>query len=175
MRVRPQRGDETAAVRSVTARAFATQPGVPDLVEALAADAARVSLVAVDDRDTVIGHVLLSRGWVDAPQRLVEVLVLSPLSVDPDVQGRGIGATLVRTALEAAEEAAAPAVFLEGDPRYYGRHGFVAGTSRGFLRPSVRIPDAGFQVVTLTAHRPWMTGALVYPDAFWRHDSVGLR
>ena len=22
---------------------------------------------------------------------------------------------------------------------------------------------------------PWMTGALVYPDAFWRFDPVGLR
>jgi putative acetyltransferase len=29
--------------------------------------------------------------------------------------------------------------------------------------------------VTTSAYRPWMTGTLVYPEAFWRLDCVGLR
>jgi hypothetical protein len=52
------------------------------------------------------------------------------------------------------------------------------GRSRGgapHSEPSLRIPDAGFQVMILLAHEPWMTGTLVYPDAFWRNDVVGLR
>ncbi|MBB3676435.1 hypothetical protein [Modestobacter versicolor] len=68
-----------------------------------------------------------------------------------------------------------PAVFLEGDPAYYGRLGFVAGAGLGFRRPSLRIPEPAFQAVLLPAHEPWMTGTFVYPDVFWRHDAVGLR
>jgi putative acetyltransferase len=29
--------------------------------------------------------------------------------------------------------------------------------------------------VRLSAYEPWMTGTVVYPDVFWRHDAVGLR
>ena len=121
------------------------------------------------------GLVQLSRGWLDAPPRLAEVLVLSPLAVLPDLHGRGIGATLVRAAIAVAEQLGAPLLFLEGSPRYYPRFGFVPGRERGFLRPSVRIPEPAFQVMVLPGWQDWMVGALVYPEAFWRHDAVGLR
>jgi putative acetyltransferase len=66
-------------------------------------------------------------------------------------------------------------VFLEGDPRYYGPLGFAPAGAWGFTRPSVRIPEAAFQAVRLPAYDAGVTGALVYPDVFWRHDAVGLR
>jgi putative acetyltransferase len=68
-----------------------------------------------------------------------------------------------------------PLVFLEGDPRYYSRFGFLPGGDHGFRKPSLRIPDAAFQFIGLPRHEPWMTGTLVYSDPFWRHDAVGLR
>jgi putative acetyltransferase len=68
-----------------------------------------------------------------------------------------------------------PIVFLEGDPGYYARFGFEAGRPQGFRRPSLRIPDAAFQAIRLAAHEPWMTGTLVYEQAFWRLDLVGQR
>lgn len=175
--VRPERADDHEGVRAVTERAFSAggQQGIGDLVDALRAGPARVSLVAQTDGDEVVGHVLLSRGWVDAGPRLAEVLILSPLSVDPPRQGAGIGGELVRAAITAASGRGAPALFVEGPPDYYGRFGFVPGAGRGFCRPSVRIPQPAFQVVVLPTCEPWMTGALVYPDAFWIADSVGLR
>ena len=39
----------------------------------------------------------------------------------------------------------------------------------------MRIPEPAFQVVILGGHEEWMTGALVYCEPFWAHDSVGLR
>ncbi len=39
----------------------------------------------------------------------------------------------------------------------------------------MRIPDPAFQVAVLDAHEAWMTGALVYCEAFWALDCVGLR
>lgn len=171
--VRPARASDAAAIRDVTTRAF-DDAYVADLVDALAAGPARISLVAEAD-DSVVGHTMLSRGWIDAERELVETLVLSPLSVAPDHQRHGIGGDLVRAALAAAREAGATAVFLEGSWDYYSRFGFEAGVSRGFVPPSVRIPERAFQVVVLPAWEPWMTGALVYPEAFWAADLVGLR
>ena len=136
--------------------------------------AERASIVAVTG-DQVVGHVQLSRGWIDARQALVEALVLSPLSVRPSQQSRGIGTSLIEAALAEAERHGMPAVFLEGSPVYYGARGFQAATPEGLLRPSPRIPDAGWQVALLPAYETWMTGQVVYPDAFWTTDTVGLR
>jgi putative acetyltransferase len=173
-RIRPQRGDELAAVVAVVGEAFG-RPVVADLVRQLqATSAARVSLVADLDGD-IVGHVQLSRCWVDAPDRLVEVLTLSPLSVLPRNQGCGLGGRLVREALQAARLAGWPLVFLEGSPDYYSRFGFEAAHRRGFTRPSPRIPEVAFQVAVLPDWEPSMTGGFVYADVFWELDCVGLR
>jgi putative acetyltransferase len=160
----------------VVAAAFEEEgPVIVDLLAAL--DASRMtqlSLVAEAD-GVVVGHVQLNRSWLDAREALVDVLVLSPLSVEPGHQGHGIGTLLVRAAVDAAAQAGSPAVFLEGSPDYYGTRGFERASLRGFTRPSVRIPEPAFQVAVLDAHEEWMTGALVYCDAFWAHDCVGLR
>ena len=174
--IRTQRPGERALVREVITRAFG-RPVVADLAEALQdspAGAAGLSFVAETD-GRLAGHAQLSRSWLDAPRRLVEVLVLSPVGVIPECQRQGIGGRLVHHALAEAARAGAPLVFLEGDPRYYARFGFGAARGHGFTPPSVRIPDAAFQVVTLPGYQPWMTGALVYAEQFWTHDCVGLR
>ncbi len=154
-------GDKGAAVNDVMARLR----GVEDMA---------VELVAVLD-DEVVGCVALSRAWVDARERLVEVLVLSPLAVAPDVQGRGVGTTLLAAVPEVAQRLGAPLVFLEGAPGYYGPRGWERASDHGLERPSTRIPDPACQVLLLPGHEAWMTGRLVYPDVWWRLDLVGLR
>jgi putative acetyltransferase len=174
--VRVTEARDTGAVDRVVEAAFGDEGAqVARLVRALDASGnTRASLVAEVD-DEVVGHVQLSRSWVDARRALVEVVVLSPLSVVPDQQRRGIGTALSAAAVAEAERLGVPAVFLEGSPAYYGARGFDRGSDRGFTRPSVRIPDAAFQVVVLASHEEWMTGALVYCEPFWAHDCVGLR
>lgn len=173
--VRPETPADRETVRAVVGAAFGEER-VVRLLAGLRCPPAwlDVSLVAEAD-GAVVGHVSLSRGWVDAPREIVEVLVLSPLSVRPDHQGRGVGGELVNAALTAGTARDEPLVFLEGSPRYYPRFGFVPGESMGFSAPSVRIPGPAFQVYPLPSYQPWMRGALVYPDVFWRHDCVGLR
>ena len=101
--------------------------------------------------------------------------MLSPLSVRPDLQRHGVGTALLTAALETAEDRSAPAVFLEGSPNYYGRRGFSSASALGFDRPSTRIPAPAFQVALLSSYQPWMAGRLIYPEAFWTTDTVGLR
>jgi predicted N-acetyltransferase YhbS len=54
------------------------------------------------------------------------VLLLGPLAVHPDFRGRGIGAALMRRALQEAAELGHRAILLVGDAPYYGRFGFSA-------------------------------------------------
>lgn len=133
-----------------------------------------LSLVATDGKD-VVGHVLFSHNLLDAPRRLVDVQVLSPVGVLPERQRHGIGSALIRHGLEELTNRGVPLVFLEGSPVYYPRFGFEAGRTHRFRRPSLRIPDQAFQVRLLPAYESWMTGTLVYRRAFWDHDAVGRR
>ncbi|WP_432499038.1 GNAT family N-acetyltransferase [Kineococcus gypseus] len=178
MHLRREQPRDRDAVRALHLEAFGEHGRVvADLVEdlrALLTADPGLSLVA-EAGGRVVGHVALTAAVLDAPRRLVRVEVLSPLAVAPAAQRRGTGSALVRAALADAAERSVPAVFLEGDPGYYGRLGFGAGAAHGFRKPSLRIPDAAFQVVLLDAREPWMTGTLVYPEVFWRHDAVGLR
>lgn len=154
-------GKDGAAINDVMARLR----GVEDMA---------VELVAVSE-DAVVGCVALSRAWLDARERLVDVLVLSPLAVAPDQQGKGLGTRLLDAVPEAAERLGAPLVFLEGAPGFYSARGWHTASDHGLERPSRRIPGPACQVRLLRAHEPWMTGRLVYPDVWWRLDLVGLR
>ncbi|WP_328545342.1 N-acetyltransferase [Streptomyces europaeiscabiei] len=175
--IRRETADDHRAVREVHTRAFGDGERIPGLVEALRVTEAApppMSFVAtVDDR--VVGHVLLSGARLDAPRRIVDVLSLSPLGVLPEFQRQCIGTRLVAHALAAADSQGVPLVFLEGSPHYYGARGFEGAGAAGFRSPSLRIPEAAFQVARLSAHEPWMTGTFVYSEVFWAFDCVGLR
>ena len=177
MEIRAALAADQSEIEAVAAGAFEeeTDGRIVRLLRALTdSGAMRASLVAIAEGE-IVGHVALSRSWVDARERLVDVLVLSPLSVRPDRQRAGIGTTLITAALVEAERLGAPAVFLEGGWDYYGSRGFSAATPLGFTAPSSRIPGPAFQVARLPAYEAWMTGAFVYCEAFWAHDAVGLR
>lgn len=175
MKIRAQRADEDDAVGRVITEAFADGGHVAELwADVVARGLHRAQLVAVDG-DGVVGHVGLSHAWLDARRALVDVLLLSPLSVRPDRQGEGVGTALVEAAVRQADDLRAPALFLEGSPAYYGSRGFAPGSAHGFEAPSRRTPEPAFQVALLPAHEPWMTGRLVYRDVWWEHDAAGLR
>lgn len=130
----------------------------------------------VEQGGHVLGHVGLSRAWVDARRALVEAWVLSPLSVLPERQNQGIGTALVAAAVETARDSGVPVLFLEGSPDYYGARGFERADRRGFLPAALeRTPRPAFQCVVFDGYEEWMTGQLIYPAVWWEHDSAGLR
>ena len=174
MELRPETPADHAAIDEIHHAAFAGDRRIVPLLHALRDAPANLPPRGFVADDTV-GHVLLSASRLDAPARLVDVYVLSPIGVLPAHQGHGIGTALVAHAVAEADRAGVPLLFLEGDPGYYGPRGFAAAGPLGFRSPSLRIPEPAFQVVRLSAYEPWMTGTLVYSEPFWAHDCVGLR
>jgi len=174
--VREETPDDLDAVRRVVTGAFGGEK-VPELLDALRESVAWLDLAFVaEDRDEVVASVVYTRAWLDTPTKLVEVLVLSPVAVRPDRQRDGVGSLLVRETVRLLEDRPEPLVFLEGSPDFFVRLGFIAAQELGFSAPSARIPAPAFQVATLPGYdQTWMSGALVYPDVWWRQDAVGLR
>lgn len=65
----------------------------------------------------------------------VPALVLGPLTVDPAFEGRGIGAALMASAIEAARATGRPLMLLVGDEPYYARFGFRRVPARQLSLP----------------------------------------
>ena len=174
--IRAERPADAQTIAAVQNAAFGKDKAIPALVADLRAmdqwPLKSQSLVA-EVAGVLVGHVMLSHVHIDAPTQLIDALVLSPLGVHPDFQGQGCGTSLIKAAIQVAQQAGAPALFLEGSPGYYGQRGFSPAVELGFRRPSTRIPDKAFQVVTLKGFEPSMTGTMVYHDVHWRHG-VGL-
>ena len=79
---RLERPGEEGEVRAVVRAAFGDEEGVDRIVDDLRGSDAWTGLSYVAEYEgRVVGHVSFTRSLLDAPNRLLEVLVLSPLSV----------------------------------------------------------------------------------------------
>ena len=129
MIVRAFAAGDAEAVRALLRSAFASA-SESDLVERLRSDGdAAIELVAEHDA-MIVGYILFSP--LDAP---VRSLALAPLAVAPDRQRQGVGSALVRAGHQLARSAGFDAIFVLGDPDYYGRFGYRAAAAAGFDSP----------------------------------------
>lgn len=73
--------------------------------------------------------------------------ILAPLGVRPEHHGRGIGSRLVRDGLERLAGRSVDAVFVYGDPDYYGRFGFSPRAAERFEPPYALEYPFGWQAM----------------------------
>lgn len=111
----------------------------------------------------VVGHVLTS--WVTIEDSDVRLLQLSPLGVLPEFQRQGHGSALVRRTIDAVRTMGEPALLVEGNPKYYGRFGFVRADELGLLPPPEALYDWAFQVAVVDRDR-LPHGRVRYPPPF---------
>lgn len=124
-----------------------------------------LSLVALE-KDSVVGHILLSKIMVEENGESASSLALAPISVAPSYQNKGIGSQMIVTALKRAEEMGYESVIVLGHDKYYPRFGFRPA-SRWNIKPPFDVPDEAFMAVELTdGGLDGVEGTVRYSEAF---------
>jgi len=154
--IRAARATDRDAIVAVTDAAFGGEEKALRIVREVEPE---ISLVC-EKNGEIVGHTMLSRMTMGEERPLQ----LSPLSVAPAHQGRGIGSALTREALRLADEAGEPVVLLLGHPTYYPRFGFEPATPLGILAPE-EFGDA-WMAAKLSAYDPSYRGRVEFPAAF---------
>lgn len=125
MILRPESPADRAAVFSLTQLAFQGHPhsdgSEPRIIDALR-DAKALTISIVSDLEgEIVGHAAFSPvEWCDQ----AGWFGLGPVSVHPDLQGRGIGHKLIETGLKQLRTIGASGCVVLGDPAYYERFGY---------------------------------------------------
>ncbi len=146
MRIREETPEDFTVVWELNEQAFggAAEARLVDMFRT--ANKAVVSLVATIDRRTV-GHILFSPVTVTVSPKDFRAVELTPMSVLPEVQNRGIGSSLVREGLAACRRKGYDAVVVLGHSKYYPRFGFLRAADYG-LDSEYNAPES-FMVVEL--------------------------
>lgn len=128
MEIREARESDLAAIRQVHLDAFGEEgEAIAELVSALFVDATAQPLLALvaETGGEVVGNIIFSTARIEGAQT-VSACILAPLAVARRYQGRGIGRALIERGLSVLRTRGVDAVFVLGDPRYYGPRGFSA-------------------------------------------------
>ena len=107
-----------------------------------------LALVAEAD-GRIVGHIMLTKTYITAVDSKFEELLLAPLSVALEYRNRGVGSKLVLESFDLAKKLGYKAVFVVGDPAYYGRFGFKSITLFG-IKHYPPIPDPYVMAYELT-------------------------
>ena len=125
------------------------------------------SLVAVDEKRQVIGHVLLSRGrLVGTDGSATDIGMIGPVAVSPEFQRRGVGVELMHAAISVAASRGLPIICLLGHPSYYPRFGFESARALGIDAQDPAWPDDAWMVLRLPGWTPALRGTAHFPPAF---------
>ena len=116
-----------------------------------------LSFVAEED-SVVVGHVMNT--WSHIEGSAVRVL--------PEYQRRGHGSALVQASLDAVRARCEPVLVREGNPKFYGRFGFVRADELGLVPPPECHWDWAFQVAILDPDAELPQGRVIYSEPF-RH------
>lgn len=148
--IRQEKATDYPAVYNIHTKAFGRKD------EARLADRLRLSdvfipelsLVAVHD-GKLVGHVMFTRIYIVDADKKTPSLALAPMAVDPDVQRKGIGSSMLRYALPVARDLGYQSVIVLGHENFYPRFGFVP-TSRWQIKAPFNVPDSAFMGLELT-------------------------
>lgn len=80
----------------------------------------------------LIGHVMYVRSEIQADDgRTLPIMTFGPISIAPDMKGKGYGTLLLRHSMNEARKLGAGALAITGSIGFYGKSGFVVGSALG--------------------------------------------
>lgn len=159
--IRPEKPSEYETVNKLIYEAFSEQHGIETgefMMEHFIGERqketfiSRLSLVAVLEDGTIVGEVALHETDIVTENGNVTQLTLSQSAVLPEYRKQGIMRMLVEYALNEAKQMGYGAVFLGGNPKLYGRYGFVSSSTFGIYHENrKKWGDEGFMVCILNS------------------------
>ncbi|MFI8684839.1 GNAT family N-acetyltransferase [Rossellomorea sp. NPDC077527] len=170
---RPEQPEDYLQIEEVVKSAF-SQEKLSDQTEHLLIHRIRksdayipdLSLVATDQNNQPIGHLLLSKVTIVHQGQEVDSLALAPVSVAPEHQKKGIGSQLITEALTRAKEMGYQSVIVLGHEHYYPKFGFKPASSWN-IRAPFDVPDHVFMATELTENALHdVQGVVHYSEAF---------
>lgn len=116
------------------------------------------SVVITDNK--IVGHALLSEAKINQ----IKGLVLAPISVLPEYQGKGIGSQLMMKIESIAQNNNYKFISILGNPHYYSRFGYKPASTYGIIAP-MEVPKDVFMVKIFQQNDDY-AGLLQYAPAF---------
>ena len=161
MNIRPERAEDTAAIRKILVSAFPSAAEA-DLVERLRGDGDLALALVAEENAVACGYVSFPRLAVDEGTLIHDAAGLAPVAVTPERQRRGIGGVLIREGHRLLHERGTSLIFVLGDPGYYARFGYDLDTAAPF---SSVYAGPYFMALRLSETAP-RAGEVRYPAAF---------
>ncbi len=160
MLLRPESPPDFPAIHRVHSAAFGS-PAEADLVDALRAQNHALLGLVAEINETVAGHVLFSRMWIETPNGTLNAVALAPIAVLPEHQNKGVGSQLIRRGLRLLRERGEQIVLVLGHAHYYTRFGFSVEAARDLQSP---FPKDAYLAIHRTAIP--LQGKVIYPAPF---------
>ncbi|MCG1023549.1 GNAT family N-acetyltransferase [Sutcliffiella horikoshii] len=125
-----------------------------------------LSLVAIDEKKEIVGHLLLTSIKIINQEEENASLALAPVSVAPEFQSKGIGSTLIREAIQRARDLGHTSIIVLGHKDYYPKFGFKPANQWNISAP-FPVPAEIFMALELIeGSLQHVQGTVVYPKEF---------
>lgn len=159
---RPEEPDDRRPIFKLTEAAFKDMPfsdgDEQELVDRLRKDGDLALSLVAETSEGIIGHIAFSPVTISDGAK--NWYGLGPVSVWPELQGKGVGSALINHGITQMRAMGAKGIVLLGSPEYYSRFGFKSDPSLAYPGP----PAAYFQYLTLVGVRP--TGTVKFAPGF---------
>lgn len=122
------------------------------------------SMVA-EFHNRIVGHLMLTPVALSTAEGEVALNVIAPMSVVPSQSHRGIGSTLVHTAIERSKSMGKVAIIVAAHPEFYSKFGFEKASSWN-VSCNLPVPEEAVMLLELKEGALNSNGKVNYPPLF---------
>ena len=123
----------------------------------------------LEENDKIIGSIFYSLGYIKTKDnKILDVLIFGPVSIDPNYQKMGYGETLINYTLDIAKNINYDLVLITGNPDYYKKYGFVSASTYNIYYEGLENTESPFFMIKVFNEKKISKYKGIYsdPEAF---------
>lgn len=126
-----------------------------------------LSIVAENENENIVGHILLTKIYIQNQNHLYEGLALAPLSIKPEFQNKGIGGRLIIESHLIAKELGHKYIVVLGHSKYYPKFGYEL-TSKYHIEVPIKVHEENCMIISLAENGlSGVSGMVVFSKEFF--------